>query len=178
MRELAGAHILRGEYQLGQDCLTRSLRLLDRNGNQRGRSMTRHILGELQLRQGDYGAAEATFRQILADVQAASDIVGQAHVLLGLGESLAYAGRSEEAGQRLDAALTLARQGRQRIVEARLLFVLGSMNPAQRSRQACRDYLTQSLAIFDELDLDHWRQRALSALRSLDGPGHSAPLPA
>jgi DNA-binding SARP family transcriptional activator/predicted negative regulator of RcsB-dependent stress response len=176
LRELAGGHIERGDHEVARDHLTRSLRLLERNGNQRGRSMTRHVLGELQLRQGDYGAAEATFRQVLADVRAASDIVGQAHVLLGLGETLANAGRSQEAGQRLDTALTLARQARQRIVEARVLFVLGSFNPAQRSRPVLRDYLTQSLAIFDEVDLAHWRQRAFSALGSLDDPGPSAPL--
>jgi tetratricopeptide (TPR) repeat protein len=156
LRELAGAHIQQGDHHAARECLTRSLRLLDQNGNQRGRSMTRHMLGELQLRQGDYGAAEQTFRQILADVQAASDIVGQAHVLLGLGETLAKAGRDEEAGQRLDAALTLARQARQRIVEARALFVLGAMNPAQQATPA------------------RWQQQASSALSRLDGPGDSA----
>jgi tetratricopeptide (TPR) repeat protein len=174
LRELAGAHIQQGDHQAARECLTRSLRLLDQNGNQRGRSMTRHMLGELQLRQGDYGAAEQTFRQILADVQAASDIVGQAHVLLGLGETLAKAGRDEEAGQRLDAALTLARQARQRIVEARALFVLGAMNPARQAAPARRDYLTRSLAIFGELELAHWQQQASSALSRLDGPGDSA----
>ncbi|HEY4465747.1 MAG TPA: hypothetical protein VGN41_24010 [Streptosporangiaceae bacterium] len=107
-------------------------------------------------------------------MQAASDIVGQAHVLLGLGETLAKAGRDEEAGQRLDAALTLARQARQRIVEARALFVLGAMNPARQAAPARRDYLTRSLAIFGELELAHWQQQASSALSRLDGPGDSA----
>jgi tetratricopeptide (TPR) repeat protein len=175
LRELAGAHIQQGDHQAARECLTRSLRLLDKNGNQRGRSMTRHMLGELQLRQGEYDAAEQTFRQILADVEAASDIVGQAHVLLGLGETLARSGRGGEAGRRLDAALVLARQARQRIVEGRVLFVLGAINPARRDQPACRDYLTRSLAIFGELELAHWQQQASSALRRLDDAGEGTP---
>jgi hypothetical protein len=95
----------------------------------------------------------------LYETRASSDIVGQAHVLLGLGK-------------------TLARQARQRIVEGRVLFVLGAMNPAQRAGPARRGYLTQRLAIFGELELAHWQQQASSALRRLDGPGDSALLQA
>jgi tetratricopeptide (TPR) repeat protein len=172
LRELALAHLEGGAYQAASDYATHSLRMLEETGNHqpKTRAMSLHVLAEVHRLCGDLDAAEGEFREVLVAVRAANDMVGQAHALLGLGETLAGARRHEEANQWLQEALTMARQCRQRTVEARALLLLGTLNPAQHPAPACRSLVSQSLAIFSELALPHWQQRASEALCSLDKP--------
>jgi DNA-binding SARP family transcriptional activator/tetratricopeptide (TPR) repeat protein len=168
LRELAAAHIQRGEYEPALDYLTRSLEIRDMvGGTARGKAMSLHMLGELHRGRGDVRAAEDTLREALGLVQTVGDVVGQAYLLLALGETLVVAGRGTEAEQALRAALTIARRTGQRIVAARVLLVLGTLTAARRP-DAARGYLSESLDIFGELALPQGQREASEALRGLD----------
>jgi DNA-binding SARP family transcriptional activator len=168
-RELALACLERGDYRAAAEHATRSLRILQDSDNRlaRANAMPLHVLGEVHLRRGELAAAEGVFREILAIVHAAGDVSGQAHVLVGLGEALARSGRLGEADERLRLAITLAGQSRQRIVEARALFLFGTLNPGRDSASVRRSHLNESLAIFTALSLPSWQRRVSEALREL-----------
>jgi DNA-binding SARP family transcriptional activator/tetratricopeptide (TPR) repeat protein len=136
LRELASAHLQRGDHEAATDCLTQSLRLHEEIGSLRGKAQTLHTLGELRLRQGDPDAAKAVFQRVLDMIQNTNDIVGQVYVTLGLAEAFADAGLHDQAEGRLLEALRLGRQIRNRVVEDRALRALGQVRagrPAVRS---------------------------------------------
>lgn len=169
-RELALAHLDFEDYEAAAECATRSRHILEETGTgpTMMNSLPLHVLGEVHLRRGELDAAIDTFRRILQSVQASNDLPGQAHVLLSLGEALSRAGRREEGARDLRRALGAARQSRQRAVEARLLFVLATLNPERSPASDSRELLTQSLAIFTDLALPRWQERVSSALLALD----------
>jgi DNA-binding SARP family transcriptional activator/tetratricopeptide (TPR) repeat protein len=168
LRELAVASLQCKEQEAASDYAIRSLRILEETGSPRKAfSLLQHVLGEIYLRRGQPDMAEVMLRRVLADVQADNDIVGQAHVLLSLGETLGIADRGGEADRYLRASLALARQGRLHVVEARALFVLGTLNPAGHPMAVRRNQLSRSLAIFAEHCIPHWRQRTAAALNEL-----------
>jgi DNA-binding SARP family transcriptional activator/tetratricopeptide (TPR) repeat protein len=178
-RELAMGCLQCGDYQAASEYTIRSRRIFEEIGSQQAKamadSMPSHVLGEVHLHRGELGAAEDAFGKVLAAVRADNDIVAQAHVLVGLGETLAKAGRRTEADRRLHTALDLARKSRQRTAEARALYLLGTLNPSAAPEEACSGQLAESLAIFMELDIPHWRQRVSAALDSLGGRLNFAP---
>jgi hypothetical protein len=132
----------------------------------------KEVLGRIHLSRGELDAAEASLRQVLAYLETDNDIVGQAHVLLSLGEVLAAADRGKEADHVLRSAAAIARQSRQRVIEARTLLLQATLNPSGEPVPHRRDLLAQSLAIFTDLGLPRWEQQASSALAAIGGaPG-------
>lgn len=136
LRELASAHMKRGDHDHAAQHLTRSLGLQGKRGNHRGISMVLHMLGELQLRRGDYSSAERTLRDALVKVQRCNDMVGQAHVLVSLGDALDRLGHRQEAVRHLRNSLMLARQLRQRPLEARCRYLLTRTGQSQATSGA------------------------------------------
>jgi len=119
LRELGNVHLQRGDYDEAARCVTGSLLLHMQIGSVRGQALALHTLGELRLRQGDPQAAKVLFEHVLGMIQPASDIVGQAHVTLGLGQALASAGLRGQAEEPLRTALRLGQQVRNRTIEDR-----------------------------------------------------------
>jgi DNA-binding SARP family transcriptional activator/tetratricopeptide (TPR) repeat protein len=138
LRELGSAYLECGNHEAAAVCLKESLRLHETTRSLRGKALTLHTLGELHLRQGDPHAATAVFQRVLDMIQAGSDIVGQAHVNLRLGEALADAGAREQAEERLHAALRLARQAGLSTVEDRAIFALDRLTGRAEHKQCLR----------------------------------------
>ena len=128
LRELADAHLGRGDHEAATVCLTRSLRLHERTGSPRGKATALLTLGKLRLRQGDPHAARTIFRQVLDITLATNDIVGQGFVSIGLAEALAYAGLPEQARERLLEALRLGQRIQNRTLESHALAGLDWLN--------------------------------------------------
>ncbi|MBV9450635.1 MAG: tetratricopeptide repeat protein [Streptosporangiaceae bacterium] len=128
LRELADAHLGRGDYEAATACLTRSLRLHERTGSPRGKATALLTLGKLRLRQGDPQAARVIFQQVLDITHATNDIVGHGFVSIGLAEALAYAGLPDQAEERLQEALRLGRRIQNRTVERHALAGLDWLN--------------------------------------------------
>jgi tetratricopeptide (TPR) repeat protein len=139
LRELASARLQLGEHEAAAACLSQSLRLHEQIGSLRGKAQTLHTLAELRLRQSDPNAAKAIFLQVLDMIQGTDDLVGQAHVTLGVGEALASAGHAAQAEEWLNAALRLAWQARNRQVEDRTLLALGRLRAARRAGSGARE---------------------------------------
>ncbi len=93
-----------GDWEAAQDHYARSVRELPPGHPTRGRVLTLWRLGQAQMRLGQHGQAEASFRQADADAQTLNAAPLRALCLSDLGLLLLETGRRTEAHARLQEA--------------------------------------------------------------------------
>jgi serine/threonine protein kinase/tetratricopeptide (TPR) repeat protein len=111
VRNLAATNTKLGQYEAALSQYLKALDLWRSTGDKRGSAVTSYDMGSVFAYQGRYGAALNSRQDALKlfrDLKERSTWMVEA--LNGYGESLAQAGRGEEAQQHLDEALSLARE--------------------------------------------------------------------
>jgi DNA-binding CsgD family transcriptional regulator len=128
---------LRPSFQLGvilmytdaldeaRPLISAELARMEAAGDEAGRSGVLYRLSELELRAGNWGAAHGHARDAVELAASSNHEQEQAVVLSGLGLVLAHLGRLDEACERAEAALALARESGDMTIRQRCEATLG-----------------------------------------------------
>ncbi len=146
VRNLATTDAKLGRYD---DALSQYLKALDlrRNaGDKRGAAQTSYDMGGLFAYEGRFGAALNARQEALKAYRDLKDrSYWMAEILSGYGESLAQAGRGDEAQPNFDEALSLARELKNESLVAQVLRFQGDAATYKGDPKSARRFYDQSL---------------------------------
>lgn len=135
----------------------------------RVKAQTEHKLGELFLRRGDLGRADAAFRSVLDLARDQGDMVGEADALVGLGTVHARARSHDRAESELLAALRLARQVGARLAHERALLALAESCMAMGEPERAVPFINEAALVLREIGpCTVWREAFLALRARLD----------
>jgi len=146
IRNLAATDTKLGQYDEALSQYLKALDLRRSTGDKRGAAVTSYDMGSVFAYQGRYGAALNARQEALKtfrDLQDRSYWMGE--ILSGYGESLAQAGRGDEAKASLDEGLALARELKNDSLVAQLLRFQGDSAAYGGDYKAARELYEQSL---------------------------------
>ncbi|MFJ2033243.1 AfsR/SARP family transcriptional regulator [Streptosporangium sp. NPDC087985] len=174
---VAQIHIEHGRADAATPLLETALAVYHDLGDLRGGAQILNRMGALHLRQGRAEQAETAYRQVIAAAQAAGDRIGEAYGLLGIGEARLLAGDLDGAGDQLRSALRIATEVGEPFLAARARLAAGQVAAGRGDPELARSLLGQAVQAFTEIGLPVWHDRAMDALRVLDGMLTRPPLP-
>lgn len=123
----------------------------------------------LFLLQGDLAMARETAVRALDRLERIGDAAGRAESLRVLGLVALAAGRLEEAGARLEAALEQARATSSALLEAETLECLAGVRHAAGDDESARSARAEAAALFDQLGAEAWGAQLRERVRSFAG---------
>ncbi|MCH7540014.1 MAG: tetratricopeptide repeat protein [Proteobacteria bacterium] len=106
-----------------------------------------------------YGEARTLFKQV-------EDRLGEANVLLGLGELERKLGRNDQARAAYGEARTFYKQEQHRLGEANVLWGLGHLE-AQKDAEAAKKFFYQAAHIYESLEMKDEAEEALGEAKKL-----------
>ncbi len=165
IHNLAETDLNMGKYDQALNYLMRALDLRRSSGDKRGGAIESYSIGGLFEDQGRYGAALTSKEEALKafrELNERSFWMGE--ILSGYGHALAEAGRSEEAANKLDEALSLARELKNDALVAQVLnfqgdaaFLSGNLKSAtglySRALKSAAQSQDQSKVILSKVNL-------------------------
>jgi len=146
IRNLAATDTKLGQYDEALAQYLKALDLRRSTGDKRGAAVTSYDMGSVFAYQGRFGAALNARQEALKtfrDLQDRSYWMGE--ILSGYGESLAQAGRGDEAKTSLDEALTLAKELKNDSLASQVLRFQGDTAAYSGDYKAARDLYDQAL---------------------------------
>ena len=185
--KIAAAHLLCGmaqvylereDYGAAELLLIDSAALCAGSGSSRVSTQIRFHVGEVHLGRGALESADDTFRSVLRQVRASDDRTGEAYALYGTGSVLARMGCYGAALAELKAALKLASDIGDRLVEGRTWLALGEVANATGRTVAALAAFEKAVELFRQAGAVAWRDRALAMtgqVRADAGPGDAKP---
>jgi serine/threonine protein kinase/tetratricopeptide (TPR) repeat protein len=146
IRNLAATDTKLGQYDEALSQYLKALDLRRSTGDKRGAAVTSYDMGSVFAYQGRYGAALNARQEALKtfrDLKDRSYWMGE--ILSGYGESLAQAGRGDEAKSSLDEGLTVAHELKNDSLTSQLLRFQGDSASYSGDYKAAREFYEQSL---------------------------------
>ena len=119
-----------GEYRQARQALAQAESIAEQIESQLPIAQTRYWTGQACLAIGDLDGAQAAFEAVLAGYGEGSG-VGEAYARHGIGAVAVRRGAYAEAERNLQAAVSLARQGKDAILEGRVRLSIAALREAQ-----------------------------------------------
>ncbi|MEU7293049.1 BTAD domain-containing putative transcriptional regulator [Streptomyces exfoliatus] len=138
-------------------------------------AMASYRLGNAYLALGRLEPAEEAFGRAARIVKEKSDLLGVAHVLLGLAETRRAAGATEAAEEIYLEALDVVRRHPSALIEGQIRFGLGQLHHAGGRPRESRLHLAAALDVFRVIGSPRWEEKATRALERLDSKGTTPP---
>ena len=146
IRNLAATETKLGQYDEALAQYLKALDLRRSTGDKRGAADVSYDMGSVFAYQGRFGAALNSRQEALKGYRDLKDrSFWMAQALVGYGESLAQAGRGDEAQPSFDEALAIARELKNETLTAQTLRAEGDVASYRRDYKAARTFYDQAL---------------------------------
>jgi tetratricopeptide (TPR) repeat protein len=124
-------------------------------------------MGELDLARGDFERAGERYAELLDQIRARGDQMGEAYARWGLGMASSGVGRYAEAEEHLTAGVRLAERTGDWMILGRLLLTLGQTRLASTQSAAAAAAVARALTLFERMGAPLWQARGMEVLGAL-----------
>lgn len=150
LRAKAASLLLVAEFETALHDATEALAIFDRLGDAPDALKTVNIIGNIHRRMGDYSAAAARYRDVLAQSRAEGDRLMEASACNNLGNVCHSLGDEEEAARYYRQGLALFRELGETRYATMTLINLAGIHRRQGDFAQALDCCHQALAVFPE----------------------------
>ncbi len=168
LHALATIYRDQGDVARAKALYEKSLALFEVLQDVRGKSATLHALATIYRGQGDVARAEALYEESLAICEALQDVGGKSLALVAIAGLHIWHSEWDAAADRLNEALTLARQLGNQMLIAFCVANLGKVAQAQGDRATALERYRTGLAIFERLNMQLEVQQVRQLIAALE----------
>ena len=163
LRFIGQTYLDLGEHEKARGALEQAETVADELGRERLIAQTRYWKGQACLAMNDIAGARAAFDAVF-EVYRDDPGVGHAYALHGMGDVAWRTGAHDAADRDLAAAISLAMEGADAVLEGRIWLSIAGLRKAQGQREAQEAALHQAVTVFAGSGAARLQARALSLL--------------